>query len=55
MAIKQCEMIQLNISRKKCSERTSIIKDWCYVCRIRGDIMGAGIVAFSKKKKKEEE
>jgi hypothetical protein len=31
----QCEMIQLNITNKKCNERTHIIKDWCDVCRSR--------------------
>ena len=35
MTIKQCEMIELKITNKKCSERTDRITDWCYVCRIR--------------------
>ena len=30
-----CEMVDLKITNKKCSERTHRIKDWCHVCRIR--------------------
>jgi hypothetical protein len=31
----QCEMIELHITNKKCSERTHILTDWCHICRIR--------------------
>ncbi len=35
MALNECEMVDLNITKLKCSERTHIIKDWCHVCRAR--------------------
>ena len=31
----QCEMVELNITKIKCSERTNIMTDWCHICRIR--------------------
>ena len=31
----ECEMIDLKITNKKCSERTSRITDWCDICRVR--------------------
>ena len=35
MAINECEMVDLNITKLTCSERTHRIADWCHVCRIR--------------------
>ena len=35
MALNECEMVDLNITKLTCSERTHRIADWCDICRIR--------------------
>ena len=35
MALNECEMVDLNITKLTCSERPHSIADSCHVCRIR--------------------